>query len=64
MYEYVKEWTRIRPALALPRTKSIILDELHNLYSWSSIIRMVKSRRMRLAGHVAGIDKIGTHVFY
>jgi hypothetical protein len=27
--------------------------ELHNLYSSPSIIRMMKSRRMRLAGHVA-----------
>jgi hypothetical protein len=28
-------------------------EELHNLYSLSSIIRMIKSRRIRLAGHVA-----------
>jgi hypothetical protein len=28
-------------------------EELHNLYSLPSIIRMIKSRRMRLAGHVA-----------
>jgi hypothetical protein len=28
-------------------------EELHNLYSSPSIIRMVKPRRMRLAGHVA-----------
>jgi hypothetical protein len=28
-------------------------EELHNLYSSSSIIRMIKSRKMRLAGHVA-----------
>jgi hypothetical protein len=27
-------------------------EELHNLYSLSSIIRMIKSRRMRWAGHV------------
>jgi hypothetical protein len=27
--------------------------ELHNLYSSPSIIRMIKSRRMRWAGHVA-----------
>jgi hypothetical protein len=26
-------------------------DELHNLYSSSSIITMIKSRRMRLAVH-------------
>jgi hypothetical protein len=28
-------------------------EELHNLYSSPSIIRMIKSRRMRLTGHVA-----------
>jgi hypothetical protein len=28
-------------------------EELHNLYSSPSIIRMIKSRRMRCAGHVA-----------
>jgi hypothetical protein len=28
-------------------------EELHNLYCLPSIIRMVKSRRMRWAGHVA-----------
>jgi transcription termination factor 2 len=28
-------------------------EELHNLYSSLSIIRMIKSRRMRWAGHVA-----------
>jgi hypothetical protein len=27
-------------------------EELHNLYSSQSIIRMIKSRRMRWAGHV------------
>jgi hypothetical protein len=28
-------------------------EELHNLYSSPSIIRMIKSRRMRWAGHLA-----------
>jgi hypothetical protein len=28
-------------------------EELHNLYSSRSIIRIIKSRRMRWAGHVA-----------
>jgi hypothetical protein len=28
-------------------------EELHNLYSSPSIITMIKSRRMRWAGHVA-----------
>jgi hypothetical protein len=31
-------------------------EELHNLYSSPSIIRMIKSRRMRWAGHVARIE--------
>jgi hypothetical protein len=30
-------------------------EELHNLYSSPSIIRVIKSRRMRWAGHVAGM---------
>jgi hypothetical protein len=28
-------------------------EELHNLYSYPSIIRMIKLRRMRWTGHVA-----------
>jgi hypothetical protein len=43
-----------------PRRDEVIKDrrklhneELHNLYSSPSIIRMIKSRRMRLAGYVA-----------
>jgi hypothetical protein len=28
-------------------------EKLHNLYSWPSIIRIIKSRRMRWVGHVA-----------
>jgi hypothetical protein len=28
-------------------------EELHNLYSSPSVIRIIKSRRMRWAGHVA-----------
>jgi hypothetical protein len=32
-------------------------EELHNLYSSLSIMRMIKSRRMRWAGHVARIGE-------
>jgi hypothetical protein len=32
-------------------------EELHNLYSSSSIIRMIKSRRMRWVGHIARMGK-------
>jgi hypothetical protein len=31
-------------------------EELHNLYSSPSIIRIIKSRRMRWAGHVAQME--------
>jgi hypothetical protein len=34
-------------------------EELRNLYSSPSIIRMIKSRSMRLAGDVAGMGRIG-----
>jgi hypothetical protein len=32
-------------------------DELHNLYSSPNIVRVIKSRRMRWAGHVARIGE-------
>jgi hypothetical protein len=32
-------------------------EELHNLYSSPSIIRMIKSRSMRWAGHLARIGE-------
>jgi hypothetical protein len=32
-------------------------EELHNLYSSPNITRMIKSRRMRWAGHVAPMGK-------
>jgi hypothetical protein len=33
-------------------------EELHNLHSSLSIIRMIKSRRMRWAGHVEQTGKV------
>jgi hypothetical protein len=38
--------------------------ELHNFYSWPDIIRMIKSRRMRSAGHVARIGRRGMRIRY
>jgi hypothetical protein len=37
-------------------------EELHNLYSSPSIIRTIKSRRMRYTGHVARMGRKGMHV--
>jgi hypothetical protein len=37
-------------------------EELHNLYSSPTIIRMIKSRRMRWAGHVGRMGRKGMHV--
>jgi hypothetical protein len=39
-------------------------EELHNLYSSQNIIRMIKSRRMRWAGHVARMRRRGMHIGY
>jgi hypothetical protein len=37
-------------------------EELNYLYYSTIIVRAIKSRRMRLAGHVARIEE-GTHVY-
>jgi hypothetical protein len=37
-------------------------EELHNLYSSQSIIRMIKSRRMRWTGHVARVGRRGYRI--
>jgi hypothetical protein len=34
-------------------------DELHNLFALLYIVRMIKSRRMRLAGIVAQMEEMG-----
>jgi hypothetical protein len=36
------------------------LDELHSLYSSTNIVRVIKSRRMRWAGHVARMGEVFT----
>jgi hypothetical protein len=37
-------------------------EELHNLYCFPNIITMIKSRRMRLAGHVVCMGRKGMHI--
>jgi hypothetical protein len=39
-------------------------EELHNLYSSPSIIRMIKSRRMRWAVHVPRMGRRGLRIGY
>jgi hypothetical protein len=35
----------------------LLKEELHNLYYSPNIIKMIKSRRIRLAGHVARMEE-------
>jgi hypothetical protein len=46
------------------RWRKLHNEELHNLYSSPSIIRIIKSRRMRWAGHVARMGRRGTCIGY
>jgi hypothetical protein len=39
-------------------------EELRDLYSSPSIIRIIKSRRLRWAGHVARMGRSGTRIDY
>jgi hypothetical protein len=39
-------------------------EELHSLYSFPSIIRMIMPRKMRWTGHVARIRRSGMHIGY
>jgi hypothetical protein len=43
--EVTEEWRKLRN------------EELHNLYSFPGIIKQIKSRRMRWAGHVARMEE-------
>jgi hypothetical protein len=46
------------------RWRKLYNEELHNLYSSPIIIRIIKSRRMRWAGHVARMGRRGTCIGY
>jgi hypothetical protein len=39
-------------------------EDLHNLYSSPNIIRMIKPRRMKWAGHVEQMGCRGIHIKY
>jgi hypothetical protein len=39
-------------------------EEIHNLYSSPSMIRMIKSWRIRWAGHVVWMGRRGMHIGY
>jgi hypothetical protein len=39
-------------------------EELHNLYSSPSVIRMIMARRMRWAGYVAQMGRRGMRIEY
>jgi hypothetical protein len=39
-------------------------EEVHNLYSSPSVIRVTKSKRMRWTGHVARMGRRGMHIEY
>jgi hypothetical protein len=42
--------------------RKLRIEELHNLYSSSRIIRMIRSKRMTLTEHVARMGRIGMHI--
>jgi hypothetical protein len=44
--------------------RKLLNEELHNFYSSPNIIRMIKSRRMRWAGHVAPLGSRGKNRGY
>jgi hypothetical protein len=58
----------LRGIFGLKRDKVIVgwrklhNEEFHNLYCLPSIITIIKSRRMRWAGHVARMVRSGRHV--
>jgi hypothetical protein len=44
--------------------RKLHIEELHNLYSSPSIIRMIRSNKMRWAVYVAGMGIKGMHIGY
>jgi hypothetical protein len=54
------EWRKLHNEELHDLAKSTNHEELHDLYSSPSIIRIIKARRMRWAGHVARMGRRGT----
>jgi hypothetical protein len=48
--EVIKDWRKLQS------------EELHNLYSSRTIIRIIKSRKLPWAGHVARMGRKGMHI--
>jgi hypothetical protein len=44
--------------------RKLLNEELHNLYSSPSIIKIIKSKRMKWAGHVARMGRKEMHIGY
>jgi hypothetical protein len=44
------------------RWRNVHNEELHNLHSSPNIITMIKTKRMRWAGHVVRMGRRGMHV--
>jgi hypothetical protein len=44
--------------------RKLYKKQLHNFYSSPSIIKIIKSRRMRWAGHVARMERRGACIGY
>jgi hypothetical protein len=63
--------SRVLRRIFSPRTDEVMggwrklhYEELRNSYSSASIMRIIKSRRMRLAGHVARMGRRGKRIGY
>jgi hypothetical protein len=46
------------------RWRNLHNEELHSFYSFTNIIRMIKSRRMRWVEHVARTGRRGMHAWF
>jgi hypothetical protein len=66
---YAKDENRVVSRIFWPKREEILggwrklhNEELHNLHYSPSIIRIIKSSRMRWAGYVASFGRRGMHI--